>query len=755
MLPVLAAALWALASATGATGASLDAGSSGVQVLSPGRVAPLADAGTSLTTPVDGRLRGPDFSARVTGVAWPAVAGTGPSPYVAGTGHRLVVFSLSLSQPRSGLGPFASTDTTATAAVSTSEEASTPVDLSSIDNQIYSASQGSAMGTGTGTFVASVPASTHNVDLVITEGSFSQPYSLWTLRRHAPYPSILYRDPTTPTVSATELTGATISVTNPADGFASPAAVNLEQAVLTAFSPGGTNAAQPSSNEAYLAVTFRSRYPALGNGDPNWGHFLAGITPLPGSALTFTAPGQPPAAATAANVTAPSDQDTSSNDDGLLDATYVFTVPATTTNGTLAIAPGPTSGVEFTGFVGGSPVPLDVGGPTSFPLIFEDIHPASIAAQPKPPWVGAPLPPTGSDAASSRGLASRVPSGPGGGLSIWLAVIIVALLVVAAVVIRQVLRRRRGTEQPPPDHTSPKSIEASAGHFVASVVDDDVAPADGSKPGAVVAPVGGPTRPTPSIDTRPDTPLSPPVLPTVDGQQVVSVLGPIHIIDWDDARYRPVTKELCCYLALHNDHLLTTDQILVAVWPVESDRPEATRKTLHNYLSRLRQAVGPEHLPDAASAGGYHLVDVTTDWRQFRNLVDEAEAAARTGNAADANRFRAEALSLVRGIPFQGVPSGHYRWVFAESWATDMTAAIVDCAHHLFSDLMGSGDVAGATAAARAGLRASPKEELLWVDIAAVTIATEDGDHIRRLWRDVAGALGQDAADRIQHRVGA
>jgi hypothetical protein len=68
---------------------------------------------------------------------------------------------------------------------------------------------------------------------------------------------------------------------------------------------------------------------------------------------------------------------------------------------------------------------------------------------------------------------------------------------------------------------------------------------------------------------------------------------------------------------------------------------------------------------------------------------------------------------------------------------------------------MGSGDVTGALAAARAGLRASPKEELLWMDIANVTIATADPEHIRRLWRDLAGALGPDAADRIQHRVGA
>ncbi|HWE68118.1 MAG TPA: hypothetical protein VG298_15865, partial [Acidimicrobiales bacterium] len=686
--------------------------------------------------------------------------GSGPSRYMAVTGHRLVAFSLSLSQPRDDLGPFASGNTAATATVTTATDAKVPVNLSSIDQQIYDAPQGSTMGTGTGTFIVSVPTSNHSVNLVITEGSYSQSFSLWTLRRTGPFPSVLYRSPTTPTVSVTSLGGATISITNPADGFASPAAVTVERAVLTGFLPDGSNATPPSSDEAYFAVTFRSTYPATGIGDPNWGHFLAGITPLPGSALSFAAPGRPPVTATAVNVTAPSDQDTSSEDDGLLDATYVFTVPATTTSGTLAIAPGPATGVEYTGFVGGTPIPLEVGGPTTYPITFQDPHPAPVLSQPKPQWVGAPLPATAPDAASTiRGLASKVPPHSGGGLTIWLAVIILAVLVVAAVVLGRALRRRRASGQASPKDALPTSGEPSAGKTATSAIDDDVESVDIKKV-AAVAPAQGNSRVTLGGDPQPATP---PVLPTVDGQLVVSVLGPLHITDWDDAQYRPITKELCCYLAVHNDHPLSTDQLLLAVWPVESDRPEATRKTLHNYLSRLRQAVGPEHLPDAASVGGYQVVRVTTDWQQFQDLDRQAKAAdtagGGNGTAADANtvanRLRAEALSLVRGIPFQGVPSGHYRWVFAESWATDMTAAIVDCAHHLFSDLMGSGDVTGALAAARAGLRASPKEELLWIDIANVTIATEDGDHIRRLWQDVAGALGQDAADRIQHRVGA
>jgi hypothetical protein len=50
------------------------------------------------TTPVDGRLRGPDFAATVTQVAWPdraTYAGQSEEPP---TGHRFIVFALHLAE---------------------------------------------------------------------------------------------------------------------------------------------------------------------------------------------------------------------------------------------------------------------------------------------------------------------------------------------------------------------------------------------------------------------------------------------------------------------------------------------------------------------------------------------------------------------------------------------------------------------------------------------------------------------------------
>src|ERR1700733_2370400 len=74
-------------------------------VLAPERVVEAAsqDLQAHGTVPSDGRLRGPDYTATVTRVAWPQSVGSesnlfGPPVYVAGSDHRLCSFSLSVTQ---------------------------------------------------------------------------------------------------------------------------------------------------------------------------------------------------------------------------------------------------------------------------------------------------------------------------------------------------------------------------------------------------------------------------------------------------------------------------------------------------------------------------------------------------------------------------------------------------------------------------------------------------------------------------------
>src|ERR1700722_10484642 len=80
-------------------------------VLAPGRVVEAAgqDLQAHGTVPSDGRLRGPDYTATVTRVAWPTwVIGTGdfstPERIVASSGHRLVDFTLAVTQATNDSG---------------------------------------------------------------------------------------------------------------------------------------------------------------------------------------------------------------------------------------------------------------------------------------------------------------------------------------------------------------------------------------------------------------------------------------------------------------------------------------------------------------------------------------------------------------------------------------------------------------------------------------------------------------------------
>ena len=241
-----------------------------------------------------------------------------------------------------------------------------------------------------------------------------------------------------------------------------------------------------------------------------------------------------------------------------------------------------------------------------------------------------------------------------------------------------------------------------------------------------------------------------PVLGSPD-DLVVRVLGPVEITGWVAfPERRGVLEELCCYLALHPGRGFTTAELLGTMWPVDGDRGEATPKTLHNYVSRLRQAVGPDRLPDAVTSGGYRLTDVVTDWAEFQRLSVEAEVAS----GEEADRLRTEALGLVRGAPLADASGAQYGWAFAGSLISTMTVAVRDCAHRLSVDRLAGGDPAGAEEAARMGLRATVEDEGLWLDAARAAEASDDRTRQARVWRDLAAALGGDRARVFRQDLG-
>ena len=80
----------------------------------------------------------------------------------------------------------------------------------------------------------------------------------------------------------------------------------------------------------------QSSYPDIPYGQPNSGHFFSSFNPMAGTELTFT-PNGGAAVEGLSNSSAFVSTNAASDDDGLFDAEYFFTVPATTTGGTLTL----------------------------------------------------------------------------------------------------------------------------------------------------------------------------------------------------------------------------------------------------------------------------------------------------------------------------------------------------------------------------------------------------------------------------------
>ena len=166
--------------------------------------------------PADGRLNTPGYTAKVTAVAWPARNdGVEPTP-----GRRFVRFTLEVSAPNQSPSP-TSPAPTLTAALRW-EGSSHPLSLSSIDDELQ-AGAGGPSDPASASYMASVPDDTHDVDLVLSEGTFSQSFDLWTLRRVPPSPAVLYRDPTQTSIAGTAAGPMMLRLSNPTDGFTSSA----------------------------------------------------------------------------------------------------------------------------------------------------------------------------------------------------------------------------------------------------------------------------------------------------------------------------------------------------------------------------------------------------------------------------------------------------------------------------------------------------------------------------------------------------
>ena len=650
-------------------------------------VIPVAAPGTTFLTPADGRLRGQDFVATVTGVAWPDRASVNGHDVDATTGHRFAAFDLTLTEDAQALAPNGS-DPGVTAALVYGSNSSS-LSLASINDQISNREALSTWVSGSGSFVVSVPNTVHTVDLVLRQGSFSQSFDLWSLRRDPPSPSVLYRSTNRPTLTSSSGASTELSMTNPSDGFSNSAEVSLQSATLSYFAAPDAATGTIAPDQALLSVILAGSYPNDTVDPGNSGTYLGSDSPLPASFLTFTPTGGSAVTSTMSESGYSAGED---NDDGLFDAIYSFVVPGSLTTGTLAIGAGTFTGTEYDTYVAeNGNGPITITAPATMAITFPAV-PVS-ASQKRPPWIGAALPPTA--APSSRSQVGYATPGSGDpGFPIWAVVLILVGVAGLVVVLQRWVARRRAVSAPivptPAPIVIPRTISAQpADESVVTVPDADRTVPPPSPP-APTPPAPSPPAPTPSETTDP----------------LLRIFGPVDYNSYLQPPDRRITEELLCWLLLHNEHTNNADEIQLGLRPTDGARAEVSRKTFHSYLSGLRQCIGADHLPDATAAGGYRVTGIECDWFVFQRLSDEADRT--TG--PQAIELRTRALALVRGIPFKGVPRGQYEWVFSEGLHTQMTNAVVTCGLRLSNDYMDLGRYQAAQDAAEAGLRGAPRD---------------------------------------------
>jgi DNA-binding SARP family transcriptional activator len=497
--------------------------------------------------------------------------------------------------------------------------------------------------------------------------------------------------------SALEVISATyaIPIVNPSDGVSLPSILLVQSAELTSVNPSGTTTIAPAGK---IFLTLQASSGPVQNqfGDANWGHFFLGMTPLSATAFSFVAASGHRYPVTRANPTGHSNYPNGTSDDGLFDATYYFTVPLSTRSGTVVISPSHTVGSEYTGFVGGALTQLKTGGPTYIAVSF----PKELTVTTSPPMATTAT--TSSTASTGASFLNNIGA--------FLA------LVIGAYVTLRILRRNRRKPQ------------------VTQLV--------GTPNANVGAPVGA-TATTAQ-------PLPPRVVDEPETTDVlrVDVLGPLQIAPSAKGGSDPL-RAFIAYLALHDDRPQSADEIRTALWPEASTVTAVTQKTFLNYVSRARQFVGVDHLPEAQNGSGYALSNATSDWREFRSLALAADQASKE----QATELRRRALGLVRGVPFEGDTASFYLWVASQKYIANMIVGVSQVAVRLQGDLVMAGDLDGAEWAVRQAMKLAPTEMPLWRALVDICDARNDDNVMTRFWAEAERDLWPKAVDELRARL--
>ena len=496
-----------------------------------------------------------------------------------------------------------------------------------------------------------------------------------------------------------------ISVTDPLNRTDLPAVLRVLDATLTTDDPSA-NSSSPPKGEIYLTVHlscgpvhFQSA--TLGPGD-----FFSTMTPLPATALRYVTASGRGYVPTRIDPINQANNPYASNDNGLVDATYYFTVPITNRRGTFEILPSRTFGTQYEGYVAIGTATLDIGGPTKVTLQF----PKKLTVTKLTPHHHGQATETGNGTmfASMLNFASML-----------LGVFLVGSFYLA----RRRSRRRRARQVQPIFVVREAPTQRGEATSPVSVVD---------------VPSTTPVHSTPSSERS---------RPAHNSTLRVDVLGPLTLSPTNGTASDPV-RAIVAYLAMNNDRPHSLEEIQTAIWPLTENGTDIKRPAMRNYMADARKVVGERQLPTASGKPGYQLVDVATDWSEFEGLIAQSQGVTKPA----ALPLKRQALALVRGVPFTADTSRYFTWAFSTSVVYKITEAVTALAHALSKDLVLAGDLSGAEWALRQGLLCDPCSLTLWEDLTDGLLEGKDASLLELHWKAAGTVLESDHVMALRAR---
>ena len=245
-------------------------------------------------------------------------------------------------------------------------------------------------------------------------------------------------------------------------------------------------------------------------------------------------------------------------------------------------------------------------------------------------------------------------------------------------------------------------------------------------------------------------PAAQPVRTETENNEVlrIDVLGPLTISPVFAPPSDPV-RAILAYLAMNHERVLTLEEIQNAIWPLTDNGVDIKKPAMRNYMMQARRCVGERHLPTASGRPGYQLHQFDTDWDEFQKLLDLATKAPR----GEATALRRRALDLTKGLPFTADTTRYFTWTFSTSAVYKIVESVTSLAHVLCTELVLTGDLAGAQGVVRHGLLTDPASLTLWEDLTDVLLESTDQSLLDLHWKAAGLVLRDEDVLLLRSRV--